>query len=306
MRGVDRLKASLGANIGESIDNTRRTGLIGGAGGSPPEASAAGNRYAGLSRVKGALELPVDRIEPDPDQPRREFDPEGLQRLARSLKERGQIQPIRVRWAEGLNKWVIVAGERRWRAARIAGLSKLDAVETLARQSPGDVLIDQLVENCLREDLKPVEQARAFKTLMAAEGWSQQQLAETLRVSESQVTRAMALLELPGSVQDRVEAGALSVTVAYEVSKLTDPAEQVAVVDQVLTEGLTRSEVVEVVRHRRKRPRTAPKKLEFSGPGGTVAVTLFDPEAAPKAVVALLRSALAQVQAASKGDTAAA
>lgn len=306
MKAVHRLKATLGANIGESIDNTRRTGVLGGTGAGGPAPEAPANRYAGLNRVKGALELPVDRIAPDPDQPRQEFDQESLERLAKSLKERGQIQPIRVRWAPELDKWLIIAGERRWRAARIAGLSKLDAVEASAALSGPDVLVEQLVENCLRDDLKPVEQARAFKTLMAAQGWSQQQLAETLRVSESQVTRALALLDLPESVRGRVDSGALPATVAYEVSKLPDPAEQLAVVDQVLSEGLTRSEVVEVVRQRRKRPRTSPKKREYAGPGGTVAVTMFDPESTPKALIALLRNVLAQAQAEAKGDSAAA
>lgn len=304
MKTVDRLKATLGANIGESIDNTRRTGVLGGAGEAAPVAPA--NRYAGLNRVKGALELPIDRVVADPNQPRQEFDAESLDRLAHSLKERGQIQPIRVRWSAELDKWVIVAGERRWRAAQLAGLAKLDAVETNAPQSAAEILMEQLVENCLREDLKPVEQARAFRVLMDTQGLNQQQLAETLRVSESQVTRAMALLALPAAVQEQVETGAIPPTVAYEVSKLPDPSEQVAIVDQVLRDGLTRSEVVEAVRQRRKRPKTTPKRFEYAGPGGTVAVTMFDPSATPKAMIALLRSVLAQVQAESKGDNAAA
>ena len=103
--------------------------------------------------------IAVENLRPDPVQPRREFDDDDLHRLADSLKVRGQLQPIRVRWDQPSGSWVIVSGERRWRAAGMAGLPTLACVEAkggpLRRKT---ILEDQLVENCLRSDLKPVEE----------------------------------------------------------------------------------------------------------------------------------------------------
>ena len=113
MKAVEKLKASLGANIQESMGSV----LLGGAGEEVPAGPAANplDRYQGLQRVKGAFQIPPDRLAPDPNQPRKEFAPESLEHLAQSLKERGQLQPIRVRWDATLERWVIIAGERRWR-----------------------------------------------------------------------------------------------------------------------------------------------------------------------------------------------
>src|SRR6185312_3212783 len=101
-----------------------------------------------------------------PEQPRKDFEPQALADLAASLKDRGQLQPIRVRWDEGSGRWLIVAGERRWRAAQMAGMTAMLCVEAKGAQTPDDILEDQLVENCLRADLAPLEQARAFKALV--------------------------------------------------------------------------------------------------------------------------------------------
>src|SRR5206468_5331750 len=110
----------------------------------------------------------------------KEFEPGALERLAESLKERGQLQPIRVRWEAGMDKWVIIAGERRWRAATLAGLATVAAVEASGPLTDDEILGDQLVENCVREDLKPIEQARAFKALMDRNDWSAIRLAKAL------------------------------------------------------------------------------------------------------------------------------
>ena len=112
MKASEKLRSIAGANITESMSRHQ-----GGAGGSPNLQAAQPadqDRFTGLNRVKGAFQIPPDRITPDPNQPRKEFDPEGLERLARSLKERGQLQPLRVRWDAEMGKWVIVVGERRW------------------------------------------------------------------------------------------------------------------------------------------------------------------------------------------------
>ena len=160
MKGVERFKAQLGGHIMESMGASAGAGA-----GGPLPAPAHGvpARYEGVTRPRDALTIPVDKLRPDPDQPRREFDEEDLQRLAESLRSRGQLQPIRVRWDAGQQSWVIVSGERRWRAAGLAGLTSLACVEVKGEPTPDEILEDQLIENCLRADLKPIEQAHAYQ-----------------------------------------------------------------------------------------------------------------------------------------------
>jgi ParB family chromosome partitioning protein len=202
----------------------------------------------GVTKVKNVAQIPVEKIGPDPDQPREEFDEEALSRLADSLRTRGQLQPIRVRWDEGRGLYVILVGERRWRAARMAGLPTLSAVIVDGSIEPSELLAIQLIENCLREDLRPIEQARAFRALMDRNGWSARQLARELAIDHTGVARALALLELPMTVQERVEQGSLPPATAYELSKVEDPESQRELAERVVSEGLSRAEAVEAVR----------------------------------------------------------
>ena len=152
------------------LDQVRQAAAPGGRPGAfPPgmDPNQATGRPARLEGVRGdrsAALISLERIERDPDQPREEFDEEGLARLARSLRERGQLQPIRVRWDEGRGVYVILAGERRWRAARMAGLAELQCVVHDGDLSSDDRLVLALVENALRDDLKPVEQAACLSS----------------------------------------------------------------------------------------------------------------------------------------------
>jgi ParB family chromosome partitioning protein len=211
-------------------------------------AAGAPDRLHGVSRSRNAAEIPLGRIAPDPDQPREEFEAEGLARLAESLKARGQLQPIRVRWDEARGLYVIVCGERRWRAAGLAGLQTMSCIVMEGPVSPDELLSLQVIENMLREDLRPVEQAKAFRALMERNGWSTHTLARELAVDQSSVVRALKLLELPPAVQEHVERGALSPATAYELSKVGDPGAQAELVDRVLGEGLSRAETAQAVR----------------------------------------------------------
>src|SRR5262249_22242797 len=154
-------------------------------------------------KSKNAVEIPLDKLAPDPAQPREEFNEEALSRLAESLQTKGQLQPIRVRWDEGRGVYTILVGERRWRAARMAGLPTIAAVVADGPIDAGELLAIQLVENCLREDLKPIEQAKAFKILIDRNGWTVRQAAHELSINHSNVVRALALLELPQTVQEQ-------------------------------------------------------------------------------------------------------
>lgn len=272
--------------------------------------------FQGRRQLREAAQIRVERIEADPNQPRKEFDADSLARLAESLKTRGQLQPIRVRWDEGRGVYVVVLGERRLRAAGLAGLDTVAAVVVSGNPSPEELLEDQLVENALREDLRPVEQARAYQSLMARLGLTQRQLADRLQVSQGAIAQALALLALPATIQAQVDMGELAPTVAYEVAKLPTPEIQAELADRILAEGLTRSDVVEEVRAAkntkggrgsrttagRKNPRTTRRVIRL--PAGTVTVELRpgkrDGQVAD--LVALLAEAQARLQAEQAGQ----
>lgn len=253
------------------IDEMRRSGMAFaaesmGAGLDTPEARVAPlgqptmpARLQGLVRVKNVATIPVDKIQPDPDQPRQAFEESGLDRLAESLKARGQIQPIAVVWDETSASYRIVVGERRWRAAMRAGLNTLTAVIYDQAPTPDERFALQLVENALREDLSPIEQARAFQKLITTRGWSARELARELSIDNSSVIRALALLDLPGPVQRHVERGEMSPSVAYEVHKIEDQDGQLEVASRIVSEGLNRSDAIQAVKAR-KAGRPAPDK----------------------------------------------
>jgi ParB/RepB/Spo0J family partition protein len=166
--------------------------------------------------------IPVGLIGADPDQPRKDFAGDGLDRLAASLVDRGQLQPIRVRKAEGREGFVVVVGERRWRAATIAGLGTLLCIVDARPLTADEILLIQMVENCCREDLAPLEQARAMRSLLDAKGWTRVELAAALGVNRTTVWRSLTLLELPAPVRELVVAGSLPAAVARELDRLVD------------------------------------------------------------------------------------
>jgi len=246
---------SFAGNVLDSVGAHRRPGATHAA---APDVQAD---KVGRERSRDAYTIDIDRIVPDPDQPRKEFEPEALDRLADSLKTRGQLQPIQVRWDAAVDRYVVVMGERRWRAAQAAGLKTLSCVVRDGALGDGEKLSIQLVENCLREDLKPIEQAHAFRALMDREGWSHQRLAEELAVSQGTITRALSLLKLPESIRDRVEQGALSPSHAHEIAKLDDPREQIRLAETAVEQGLTRDDVAKQVKAS-PRKKAAAKKVQ--------------------------------------------
>lgn len=295
MSKLDALKRLAGGNAAESMARP----LMHGASAAP--APAVPERLQGVTRSKAAAEIALGKIVPDPDQPREEFDAEALARLAESMKARGQLQPIRVRWDGGRERYVIVCGERRWRAAGLAGLTTMSCVVMDGPASPAELLALQLVENLIREDLRPVEQARAFRSLMDANGWSTHQLARELAITQSAVVRALALLDLPEPVQAAVERGALPPATAYELSKLDDAEAVTEVAGRVVAEGLSRSEAVAVVRERSRKGRGArsrkPTTRMFRTGAGPRVTIEWGRGLSVEVIVAALTEALARAQA---------
>lgn len=248
-KAKEKTLAKYGASMKSSLGFNRTPGTP--AGMAPPS-GAVGARMTGVINDREAAVIGVDRIVSDPDQPRREFDDEALDRLASSLKGRGQLQNVVVYWSEDLGSYVLVSGERRWRAARRAGLTTLRCKILDRKPDDSDRLSIQLVENCVREDLRPVEQAAAFRALMEANGWSTRDLAEALHMAQAKVVYALGLLDLPDDLRDRVDQGELAPRTAYEIGRLDRPEDQRALADRVASEGLTRDEVVTEVRAARE------------------------------------------------------
>ncbi len=177
-------------------------------------------RFEGCERLSNVVSIELRRIDAD-SQTRTHFDDQSLIELAGSLKQHGQLQPIRVRWDESRSKYTVITGERRLRAARIAGLPSLDCV-VADGLSEDTLLVQQIVENVQRDDLKPVEQAHAFQQLMDVKGWSAREVSKELRMPRSNVQRALMLLELPEDVQAKVDAGTLAVSNALKMLKSDD------------------------------------------------------------------------------------
>jgi ParB family chromosome partitioning protein len=256
--------------------------------GAEARTSSVPKHLRGVDRMRDAKLIPLDLIEPDPGQPRKEFDPEGLAKLADSLRKRGQLQPVMVCWNDAQAAYVILTGERRWRAARQAGVEKLACIVSERSMTEGELRAVQLIENCLREDLKPLEQAHAYRDLMAANEWSVRRLAEELDLNHATVLRALALLELPDDIQQRVASGALAPSAAAELSRL-DPEEAKALADRAAAEKLTRDQVAEAVRARvnptgERAGRPKPMEIRLDEGIRIVIHGITDPESAAAAL----------------------
>jgi len=179
---------------------------------------ATGSPAVGRMRMKNAARLRLDVIDIDP-QHREEFDEAGIARLAESLQAHGQLQPIRVRYSTDRNRYVLIAGERRLRAMKLAGWEEVDCTIAEGILSEAEILTQQILENIQREDLKPVERAKAFRDLMDRQSWDQKQLAAELKVSEGTISNSLQLLQLPSDIQRQVDAGQMKATIAIKTAR---------------------------------------------------------------------------------------
>ncbi len=176
------------------------------------------------------LDVPIEQIEANPHQPRKDFDFKSLDELAASIKASGVIQPVIVR-RNGAG-YQLIAGERRWRAARQAGLDRIPAIVRDATDAQSLELA--LVENLLREDLNPIEEAEAYQKLLAQFGWIQEELAQRIGRDRSSIANSLRLLRLPDEIQADLRSGRLTMGHARALLALPTAAEQLRLRAEIL------------------------------------------------------------------------
>jgi ParB family transcriptional regulator, chromosome partitioning protein len=224
----------------------RRGGLGKGLGALIPS-DVARSSAAGLAARPGIEEIPINQIDPNPYQPRNNFDEESLAGLTASIRELGVLQPILVRQMSE-DRYAIIAGERRWRAAKRAGLQ---FIPVIVRQVNDELTLQHaLVENLHRDDLNPLEEAAAYQQLVEDFDLTQEEVAQKVGKSRSAVANLLRLFQLPPQVQRLVAEGRVSAGHAKALLGTPDRAFQESLARRVATDGLSVRETEEAVRQR--------------------------------------------------------
>ena len=206
----------------------------------------------------GAVSLPISQVEPGLNQPRKRFDPESLAELADSIRIHGLIQPLTVRRLS-TGYYQIIAGERRWRAAKDAGLSEVPVV--IIEADDKKVMEIGLIENLQREDLNPVEEAQGYQVLMEEYGLTQDQVAQRMGKSRPAITNTLRLLALPEDLLELVAEDKLSAGHARAILAAPSPALQRAAAKRVIEERLSVRQTEALIKTLQKEPK-APQRRE--------------------------------------------
>jgi ParB family chromosome partitioning protein len=197
----------------------------------------------------------ISAIEPDKNQPRKHFDKEALEELAASIKEHGLIQPIIVAPIGG-ERYRIIAGERRWRASRLAGLEEIPAlVREYTAQEISEI---SLIENLQREDLNPIEEALGYRNLMETYGMTQEKVSQTVSKSRSAVANTLRLLALPEQILDFIKTGELSAGHARALLALESADQQLEAANRIITEELNVRQAEALIKKYKKQPKITP------------------------------------------------
>ena len=203
------------------------------------------------------LTLPISKVEPRSEQPREYFDQEALEALADSIRQYGLIQPITVRKLDS-GYYQIIAGERRWRASRLAGLTEVPVrvIEADDRRTAELAL----VENLQREDLNPIEEAKGYKLLIEEYGLTQEDAARSVGRSRPAVTNAMRLLMLTPPVMEMVEKGKLSAGPARAILSVSEPSKQLAAANEIIKKNYSVRKAEQLAARIAREPRQAPEE----------------------------------------------
>lgn len=210
------------------------------------------------ARSDAVMQVPITRIIPNPHQPRSSFDQDKLEELAESIRTHGLIQPLVV--TETVEGFVLIAGERRWRASRLAGLEQVPVI--VKESTSQDMLELALIENIQRADLNPMEEAHAYRQLMDEFGLTQEEVAERVGKARSTVANLVRLLTLPDSIQIAVNDGRLSGAHARALLPLPTAEMQVGAMNQVVKLGLSVRQTETLVTNlmAESRPEPRPRK----------------------------------------------
>lgn len=208
----------------------------------------------------GVRDVDVDSIVPNPRQPRQALDPQALQELATSIKEQGLVQPVVVTQVEG--RYQLLVGERRWRAAKLAGLEMVPVV--IREATPQQMVELALVENLQREDLNPLETATAYQQLVDEFGMTQQQVADRVGKNRVTVTNTLRLLNLPAKVKEALLADDISEGHARALLRLRGAKQQVQALEAIIKGALSVRQTEQLVRRMVEEPKTRPKPAEKS------------------------------------------
>lgn len=216
-----------------------------------------------IGESEDVLRISLDQIHAGPHQPRADFDEARLGELAASIREAGVLQPIIVR--PGATGYEIVAGERRFRAARIAGLAEIPAI--VRRYSDDEVLVLSLVENVQRQDLNPIDKALAYRRLVSHLGTTQEEVARRLGLDRSSVANMIRLLDLPEEIRELVRGGAISMGHARALLGLEDDLDKLSLAERIVKEDLSVRQVEGLTREgggaggtkHRSNPRKSPQ-----------------------------------------------
>ena len=213
----------------------------------PPGRGLGRGLGALIPRGQGGLqELEVTRIAPNPQQPRQQADEAALKELADSIRQHGVLQPVVVTRAEGGDEYVLIAGERRWRAARLAGL---DTIPAIVKEAAGRERLElALVENLQREDLAPLEMAAAYRALIDEHGLTQERVAERVGKSRASVANTLRLLQLPPAAREALAAGRISEGHARALLGAPNEDALLAALEAAVVRGLTVRQTEELVR----------------------------------------------------------
>ena len=198
--------------------------------------------------------IPVEQIKPNPYQPRENFDSQGLEELIASIKEKGIIQPIIVR--RSTSGYELIAGERRWRAAKSLNLKDIPAIVRQAKDEESLELA--LIENIQRQNLSPIEEAHAYKHLMEQFGFTQEKIAQTVGKARASVANTLRLLKLPLEIQEMLKQGILSFGHGKVLLELEDVQKQLALSRQIVSNRLSVRELENLVFQHQKARKTKP------------------------------------------------
>ena len=242
--------------LGKGLDSLIPGKPLGNENANTAGAAASGSAKDGNELVRM---IRISKIEPDREQPRRNFKKEELEELAASIKNNGLLEPIIVQEEE--NRFLIIAGERRWRASQMAGLTEIPAiVKHYTRQERVEI---SLIENIQREDLNPIEEADAYRRLMEEYSLKQDEVAQRVSKSRASIANSVRLLNLDPRVQDMIVSQMLSTGHARALLSITDPEQQYQTAQRVFDEKLTVRDVEKLVR-RMNEAGAAPVKKKIS------------------------------------------